>query len=86
MEISLSNLEVGEIAIVCFLQKGNNYYRQRLLALGLIPGVSFVIKRSAPLGDPIEIIFNDGNTISVRKKEVIIVKVIRTDYKLYESK
>ena len=30
-------------------------FRQRLLAMGLLPGATFHIIRTAPLGDPIEI-------------------------------
>ncbi|KAA8998116.1 ferrous iron transporter A [Affinibrenneria salicis] len=30
-------------------------YRQKLLSLGMLPGSSFEVVRTAPLGDPIEI-------------------------------
>lgn len=51
-------------------------YRQKLLALGLIPGTRFCVTRKAPLGCPIEISFR-GCALSLRKEEIDILQVER---------
>ena len=61
---SISNLSVGEFGLIEGIVPGENqYYRQRLLAQGVIPGEVLKIKRIAPFGDPIEVRYSivDGN-------------------------
>ncbi|PLS68304.1 MAG: hypothetical protein CV045_08705 [Cyanobacteria bacterium M5B4] len=43
-------------------------YKRKLLAMGLTPGVEILVKRYAPLGDPIEIEVR-GFALSLRKEE-----------------
>ncbi len=74
---SLSQLQVGDKAEVIGLQKGHKGYRQRLLSIGLVPGTIFLITRLAPLGDPIQIKLSNKLSLSLRKREASIVKVIR---------
>ncbi|MDR2863925.1 MAG: ferrous iron transport protein A [Puniceicoccales bacterium] len=47
---------------------------QRLLALGLMPGMLVRLVRTAPLGDPIEVEFQNQN-VSLRKAEAESVEV-----------
>ena len=49
-------------------------YRHRLLALGLVPGMSFVVKHLAPLGDPIQIDCM-GTALMLRKSEAACLQV-----------
>lgn len=67
MSIPLSNLKVGESGII---QKMNfkGAIRQRLLAMGLVVGETILVKRVAPLGDPIDFIVK-GYDLSLRKAE-----------------
>jgi len=44
------------------------YYRNRLLSLGLTPGTEFTVARDAPLGDPVQINLR-GFRLSVRRAE-----------------
>lgn len=44
-------------------------YRRKLLAMGLIPGVMLLVKRIAPLGDPIQFEIN-GFSLSLRRSEL----------------
>ncbi len=60
------------LIIVKYKFNGCNHYKQKLLSFGLVPGVIFKIKRIAPLGDPLEILFNDF-TLSLRKAELDII-------------
>lgn len=49
--------------------------RQRLLALGFVPGAAVEAVRAAPLGDPVEYRIK-GYCISLRKAEAQIISVI----------
>ena len=78
MTISLSELEIGEKAIITGLDEGHHaHYRQKLLAFGVIPGAKVQLMRIAPLGDPLELKLELGILISIRKVEGHIVKVKR---------
>ncbi len=48
--------------------------RQRLLDLGLMPGVEVTLVRSAPLNDPIELKV-DASSISLRRKEAETIEI-----------
>lgn len=47
---------------------------QRLLELGVLPGVEVRMRRAAPLGDPLEIELL-GYRLSLRKAEAALVEV-----------
>ena len=72
--IRLSELNVGESGIIVKLNtKGSA--RQRFLAMGLVKGETILVKRVAPLGDPIDFLIK-GYDLSLRKAEAseILVK------------
>lgn len=48
--------------------------RQKLLALGFLPGTMVQINAVAPLGDPVKI-FLRGHTVSLRKRECQQIEV-----------
>lgn len=73
---ALRDLAVGDTGRIIGLDKGEPRYRQKLLAMGLIPGTEFTVTRVAPLGDPIEIRVR-GYDLSVRKEESAILRVER---------
>lgn len=67
MSIPLSNLKVGDKGQINKINfKGAT--RQRLLAMGLIKGEIILVKRVAPLGDPIDFVIK-GYDLSLRKSE-----------------
>lgn len=74
--ISLSQLKVGERGEIKKLNfKGAT--RQRLMAMGLVKGEEILVRRIAPLGDPIDFVIK-GYDLSLRKTEaekVLIEKV-----------
>lgn len=51
--------------------------KQRMMVMGIVPGVEVSIVKYAPLGDPIEVKINSAN-LSLRKQEAnaVIVKKI----------
>jgi ferrous iron transport protein A len=72
--MQIADLKVGHTAKIIALKAGNKLYRQRLIAIGLIPGTQFTVSRMAPLGDPIEILVR-GFALSLRKGEASILQI-----------
>lgn len=76
MAITFQGLKPGDRARVTGFAQGDRGYRQRLLAMGLTPGVVFGLRRMAPLGDPIEITLRNF-TLTLRRDEAAILQVER---------
>lgn len=76
--MKLSELCVGDTAEVLAFTGGSRGYRTRLMAMGLTPGTRFILKRLAPLGDPVEIEVR-GFSLTLRKQEAESVRVARCD-------
>ena len=74
--VTLAAFKVSETGRVLNLSHANPLYRQKLLAMGLTPGTCFVVKRIAPLGDPIELAVR-GYRLSLRKHEAEVLHVER---------
>ncbi len=72
----LSDLHPGERGRV-LPGRGEYPAYQRLLAMGLLPGTEVKIVQVAPLGDPVEIEFNNMR-LSLRKADAAVVSVERT--------
>jgi ferrous iron transport protein A len=72
--MQVSDLKVGNKVRIVALTGGDKAYRQRLLSMGLLPGVEFTVTRMAPFGDPIEIMVR-GFALSLRKHEANILQV-----------
>jgi len=76
LETKFSNLQPGDNCNVVGFTEGSTSYRSKLLAMGLVPGVTFRVVRKAPLGDPVEIQVN-GFRLCLRRKEAEMLKVER---------
>jgi len=72
--MKFSELKTGQTARVVALTQGDKVYRQRLIAMGVLPGTEFTVSRLAPLGDPIEIEIR-GFALSLRKDEAAIIQI-----------
>ena len=67
MSVPLSDLKVGERGVIAKMNyKGAA--RQRFLAMGLVKGETMLVKRVAPLGDPIDFVIK-GYHLSLRKAD-----------------
>jgi DtxR family Mn-dependent transcriptional regulator len=73
---TLADLAPGRTATVTRVQ-GDGTLRRRLMDLGLIAGVEVKMERSAPLGDPLEVLVGRSH-LSLRRQEASAVQV-RTD-------
>ncbi|OAI48479.1 iron transporter FeoA [Gammaproteobacteria bacterium SCGC AG-212-F23] len=72
--MQLSQLKPHSKARILAIHPGDAAYRHRLLAMGLVPGTEFELRRKAPLGDPVEIVLR-GFSLSLRLKEADILEV-----------
>lgn len=72
--LTISALVPGDRARIVGLGKSRLEYRQKLMSMGLTPGVEFEITRVAPLGDPVEIKVR-GFAMSLRKAEAETIAV-----------
>jgi DtxR family Mn-dependent transcriptional regulator len=70
---TLADLEPGQKAVVKRVQ-GEGAFRRRLMDLGFISGTEVKMERSAPLGDPLEILIK-GTHLSLRRQEAGAVLV-----------
>ena len=65
--MKLDKLKIGQPAVIVRVD-GEGGLRRRLLDMGLTPGVRVVIRKTAPLGDPIEISLR-GYELTLRLEE-----------------
>ncbi len=54
--------------------RGEGFITRRLMEMGVIPGVSLRLVKSAPFGDPIEVRLL-GYSLAIRKKEAEAIEV-----------
>jgi len=71
--MNLTNLPVGETAKVIAVN-GNNQIAKRLMEMGVVPGASVRMIKSAPFGDPLEVRVR-GYHLAMRKSEADQIEV-----------
>lgn len=70
---NLSELSIGATAKVKSIP-AENAVNQRLMNLGLLPGMAVKVVQIAPLGDPIAIEFS-RQQISIRRAEAAVIEI-----------
>ena len=73
----LTHLQQSERALIAGVLPGADGFDAtllRLLEMGLVPGVEVALVRSAPLGDPIEILIK-GTRLCLRRKDAACILV-----------
>ncbi len=73
MKKLLSEFTVGESGKIVAVT-GEGRIRRRLFDMGVTPGAELVMRKKAPLGDPIEITIR-GYELTLRKSEAEFVEV-----------
>lgn len=75
---SLSELKIGQTAVVKRINITNKNVKRHLLDMGLTKGTKVSIKKIAPMGDPIDILLR-GYELAIRKADLkqIEVEVIK---------
>ncbi len=74
--MTLKEVLPGQACVV--KQVNSNNLRKRIIDMGLITGTKVFVKKTAPLGDPIEIIVR-GYSLTLRKAEARTIVVERID-------
>ena len=73
MEKLLSEFSPNEVGRVVKIL-GEGRLRRRILDMGITPDAEIVMRKSAPLGDPIEVSLR-GYELSLRKAEASLIKM-----------
>ena len=71
MEKSLDTFSPGESGIIKAVS-GEGKIKRRLFDMGITPGAEVLLRKKAPLGDPIEITVR-GYELTLRKTEAVCV-------------
>ena len=71
---SLEQIAVGRGGTVLRVDAHDARTRQRLMEMGLTPGVRVTVKRVAPLGDPVEVTVR-GYELSLRKADAEMIEI-----------
>ena len=71
---TLRDVKIGQMATVIRLN-GEGVLKRRIMDMGITKGTEIFVKKTAPLGDPLELTVR-GYQLSIRKKdaEMIIVE------------
>lgn len=67
----LDEFHIGEIGQVIKVE-GEGRLRRRLFDMGVTPGATILLKKKAPLGDPLEVTLR-GYELTLRKSEANLV-------------
>lgn len=71
---SIRDLQVGDQAKILGFGQCEPHYRQKLMAMGLLPGSVIELTCVAPLGDPVQIL-SRGSLLSLRKSEAQVLNL-----------
>jgi ferrous iron transport protein A len=71
---TLSQASSGDNCVVLEVASEPVELRNRLYALGIIPGSAIQVLRFAPMGDPMQLKVS-GSFISIRRREAEIIQV-----------
>jgi len=76
VEMTLDQMPIGSTAVIRAVG-GQGALRRRLLDMGLTPNTRVTLRKTAPMGDPVELYLR-GYSLTLRKEEgaKIIVEVI----------
>ena len=71
---TLKDVKIGKTVRVVKLH-GEGAVRRRIMDMGVTKGVEIYVRKSAPLGDPIEIMLR-GYELSIRKADAEMIEVL----------
>ncbi len=70
---TLSDIKIGKTARVVKLH-GEGALKRRIMDMGITKGVEILVRKVAPLGDPMEISLR-GYELSLRKADAALIEV-----------
>ncbi|MDR0897475.1 MAG: ferrous iron transport protein A [Oscillospiraceae bacterium] len=71
--MTLRDVEVGQAATIARLH-GEGAVRRRIMDMGITKGTEVFVRKTAPLGDPLELTVR-GYELSIRKADAAMVEV-----------
>ena len=71
---TLRDVKVGETVVVAAIH-GEGAIRRRIMDMGLTKGAEVLVRKVAPLGDPMELTVR-GYELSIRKFDAEIIEVL----------
>lgn len=74
--MKLSELKKGEKGEVVSVECSNSILKRRMLDMGITKGVTVLVKKIAPFGDPVSIELR-GYELCLRKSDLSNVEVIK---------
>ena len=74
---TLRDVKIGESVKVKAL-KGEGPVKRRIMDMGITPGATVFVRKTAPLGDPMEITVR-GYELSLRKRDAEIIEISEDD-------
>lgn len=77
--ITLDKLSVGKEAVITQVG-GEGALRLRLLDMGIIPKTKVIVRKVAPMGDPIEIHIRDYE-LTLRLEDAVKINVVLSEVK-----
>jgi len=75
--MTLDKLPIGKPAIITKVG-GQGELRLRFLDMGLIPNTRVIVRKTAPLGDPIELNIR-GYALTMRKEDATKIEVVEVE-------
>ncbi len=75
----LNELKAGDTGIITKVN-GSGALRRRMLDMGLTPKTTVMVRKVAPLGDPIEL-FLRGYELTIRKEDAMIIEIEEVEKK-----
>jgi Fe2+ transport system protein FeoA len=73
VEMTLKDLQPGMSGVVLTVG-GEKVLRRRLLDMGITPGTTVTVKKTAPMGDPIELLLR-GYVLSLRLEDAEKIEI-----------
>ena len=70
---TLKDIKVGQNAIVVKLH-GEGAIKRRIMDMGITKGVEVMVRKVAPLGDPVEVNVR-GYELSIRKADAAMIEI-----------
>ena len=70
---TLKDVKIGETAIIKRLH-GEGALRRRIMDMGLTKGTEVIVRKVAPLGDPLELTVR-GYELSLRKADAEMIEI-----------
>lgn len=77
MEKTVNDMKIGERAVVTGLGC-SGALRRRIIDMGITPGAVIIMRKAAPMGDPLEINVR-GYELSIRRSEAKEITILSDD-------